>query len=252
MVPEDLEAKLSEIGNIRFIYVIPDFQNPSGRTWSRERRRAVMELVRRFEIPIVEDCPYSEVRFEGEHLPPLKSMEGSDWVVYLGTFSKVFCPGMRMAWLAASQPLLGKLILTKQGADLHTQTLGQMQLADYLEHFDLDANIEYIRKLYGERRNVMLKAMDEFMPEEVEYTRPEGGMFLWVQLPEGADARVILERCLKEKVAFVPGDSFYPNGGHKNTMRVNYSVSSAEKIRIGVEKMARVIREYLNERVAAG
>jgi len=246
MVPEDLEAKLSEIGNIRFIYVIPDFQNPSGRTWSLERRRAVMELVRRFEIPIVEDCPYSEVRFEGEHLPPLKSMEGSDWVVYLGTFSKVFCPGMRMAWLAASQPLLGKLILTKQGADLHTQTLGQMQLADYLEHFDLDANIRKTIELYRKRRDVMLEKMEEFFPEGVSWTHPEGGMFLWVTLPEGLDAYRILDDCLKEKVAFVPGAPFFPNGGHENTLRMNYSASDVERIATGVERMAGVIRRAIS------
>jgi len=245
MVPADLEAKLSTVENVRFIYVIPDFQNPSGRTWSLERRKAVMELVRRFEIPVIEDCPYSEVRFEGEHLPPLKSMEGSDWVIYLGTFSKVFCPGMRMAWLAASQPVLGKIILTKQGTDLHTQTLGQMQLADYLEHFDLDANINKTIKLYRERRDAMLAKMEEFFPSSVKWTHPEGGMFLWVTLPEGINASELLDSCLKEKVAFVPGAPFFPNGGHENTMRMNYSASNPEKIAIGVERMARVIREAI-------
>jgi len=246
MVPADLEKKLSTIDNVRFIYVIPDFQNPSGRTWSLERRKAVMQLVRRFEIPIVEDCPYSEVRFEGEHLPPLKSMEGSDWVIYLGTFSKIFCPGMRMAWLAASQPLLGKLILTKQGADLHTQTLGQMQLADYLEHFDLDANISKTIELYRRRRDVMLEKMEQHFPDGVSWTHPEGGMFLWVTLPEGLDAYRILDDCLKEKVAFVPGAPFFPNGGHENTLRMNYSASDEERIAVGVERMAGVIRRAIS------
>lgn len=252
MVPSDLENKLSTLENIRFIYVIPDFQNPSGRTWSLERRQAVMELVRRFEIPIIEDCPYSEVRFEGRHLPPLKSMEGSEWVIYLGTFSKVFCPGMRMAWLAASQPVLGKIILTKQGADLHTQTLGQMQLADYLEHFDLDANIERTIQLYRRRRDVMLTKMEEFFPSSVSWTHPEGGMFLWVSLPEGLDAYEILDECLKEKVAFVPGAPFFPNGGHENTLRMNYSASDSEKIAVGVERMAGVIRRAIENLDSGG
>jgi len=252
MILKELEKALEEETRAKMIYVIPDFQNPSGRTWSLERRKGLIELSKRYQIPILEDSPYGELRFTGQEVTSVKSMDTEGLVVHLGTFSKIFCPGLRVAWLAAAPELRRKYELVKQGVDLHTSTINQLEILEYIRSFDLDANIEYIRKLYGERRNVMLKAMDEFMPEEVEYTRPEGGMFLWVQLPEGADARVILERCLKEKVAFVPGDSFYPNGGHKNTMRVNYSVSSAEKIRIGVEKMARVIREYLNERVAAG
>lgn len=245
MLPSDLEAKLSSIDNVRFIYVIPDFQNPSGRTWSLPRRQAVMELVRRFEIPIVEDCPYSEVRFEGSHLPPLKSMEGADWVIYLGTFSKVFCPGMRLAWLAASEPLFTKFVLTKQGADLHTQTLGQMQLADYLQTYDLDANIDKTIELYRQRRNVMIREMEEHFPSGVTWTHPQGGMFLWVSLPKGLDAYQILDLCLKENVAFVPGAPFFPNGGHENTLRMNYSSSSPERISIGVRKMARVIKTAL-------
>jgi len=247
MIPADLEKKLKELENVRFIYVIPDFQNPSGRTWSLERRRDVMKLVRKFEIPIVEDCPYSEVRFEGESLPPLKSMEGSEWVVYLGTFSKIFCPGLRLAWLVADEPLFNKFVLSKQGADLHTQTLGQMMLAEYLEQFDLDANIEKTIALYRRRRDVMLRGMEEHFPSNADWTRPEGGMFLWVTLPEGLDAYHILDLCLKEDVAFVPGAPFFPNGGHENTLRMNYSASNAERIKDGVRRMAGVINRVIDE-----
>jgi len=245
MIPEALEEKLENLENVRVIYVIPDFQNPSGRTWSLERRKAVMELVRTYQVPLIEDCPYSEVRFEGESLPPLKSMEGNEWVIYLGTFSKIFCPGLRLAWMVAAQPLFTKFVLTKQGADLHTQTLGQMMLAEYLERFDLDANISRIIDLYRSRRDVMLEHMTRDFPTSVEWTRPEGGMFLWVSLPEGLDAYHILDTCLEKKVAFVPGAPFFPNGGHENTLRMNYSASDTGRIAEGVGRMAEVITDAI-------
>jgi DNA-binding transcriptional MocR family regulator len=249
---DELEAVLGREDRVRMIYVIPDFQNPSGRTWSLERRKGLIELANRFTVPVIEDSPYGELRFEGEDIPSIKSLDTEGLVVHLGTFSKTFCPGLRVAWLAAEPELRRKYELVKQGTDLHTSTLTQLVVLEYLNRFDIDANIQAIRDLYKQRREVMLECMDEMMPEGVRYTRPQGGMFLWLELPEGAEARVVLERCLKEKVAFVPGSSFFPNGGHENTLRVNYSVSNPEKIRIGMEKMARVIREYLGEMVATG
>ncbi len=246
---EELEKALSTQERVKMIYVIPDFQNPSGRTWSLKRREKLIELANRFEVPIVEDSPYAELRFEGEDIPSIKSMDTEGMVIHLGTFSKIFCPGLRVAWLAASSEIRRKFELVKQGVDLHTSTIAQLDILQYMRDNDLDANIRGIRELYRERHDVMLRAMDELMPEGVKYTRPQGGMFLWVELPEGAEARVILERCLKEKVAFVPGSSFFPNGGHENTMRVNYSVSSPERIRTGMERMARIIRAYLAEMV---
>ncbi len=251
MILDELEKALSEEPRAKMIYVIPDFQNPSGRTWSLERRRGLVEISQRHSVPILEDSPYGELRFAGEEVPSIKSLDTEGLVIHLGTFSKIFCPGLRVAWLAAAPELRRKYELVKQGVDLHTSTINQIEILEYIRRYDLDANIRAIRELYGERRNVMLQAMDELMPEGVKYTRPEGGMFLWVELPEGADAREVLERCIKEKVAFVPGDAFYPNGGHRNTMRVNYSVSNPEQIRLGVARMAKVIREYLGEGIAA-
>ncbi len=245
----ELERVLSTEERARMIYVIPDFQNPSGRTWSLQRRQKLIELANRFQVPVLEDSPYAELRFEGEDIPSIKSMDKEGMVIHLGTFSKIFCPGLRVAWLAAAPELRRKYELVKQGVDLHTSTIAQLDILQYMRDHDLDENIRGIRELYRERHDVMLAAMDEFMPEGVSYTRPQGGMFLWVELPEGAETREVLERCLKEKVAFVPGSSFYPNGGHENTMRVNYSVSSPERIRIGVERMARIIRAYLAEMV---
>jgi len=245
MVVADLERRLGEISNVRFIYVIPDFQNPSGRTWSLERRKAVMELARRFEIPIIEDSPYAEVRFEGQAIPPLKSLEGNEWVVFLGTFSKVFCPGLRIGWLSATPELFQKYVFVKQAADLHTSTLGQMQLAGYLKTYGLDRNIKGVIDLYRSRRDVMLRAMKAEFPAGITWTQPEGGMFLWVTLPENLNARNILEQCLVEDVAFVPGAPFFPNGGHENTLRMNYSTSSAERIEEGVKRMAKVLRQAM-------
>ncbi len=245
MVIADLERQLTEVPNVRFIYVIPDFQNPSGNTWSLERRKGVIELARRFEIPVIEDSPYSEVRFEGQAQPPLKSLEGNEWVVFLGTFSKVFCPGLRLGWLAAAPELFQKYVFVKQAADLHTSTLGQMQLAGYLETFGLDRNVQGVIDLYRSRRDVMLHAMEAEFPEGITWTRPEGGMFLWVTLPEDLDSRKILELCLAEDVAFVPGAPFFPNGGHENTLRMNYSTSSEERIKEGVARMAKVLRRVM-------
>jgi len=245
MVIADLERRLDEISNVRFIYVIPDFQNPSGNTWSLKRRQGVMDLARRFEIPVIEDSPYAEVRFEGQAIPPLKSLEGNDWVVFLGTFSKVFCPGLRLGWLSAAPELFQKYVFVKQAADLHTSTLGQMQLAGYLEAYGLDRNIKGVINLYRKRRDVMLRTMEAEFPEGITWTRPEGGMFLWVTLPEPLNARELLVKCLEEDVAFVPGSPFFPNGGHENTLRLNYSTSSAERIEEGVKRMAKVLRKAL-------
>ncbi|MCD4749769.1 MAG: PLP-dependent aminotransferase family protein [Thermoanaerobaculales bacterium] len=248
LVVEDLERCLKEIERVKFVYVVPDFQNPSGRTWSLERRQGVMELIRRFEVPIIEDCPYAEVRFEGNFIPPLKSMEGQEWVVFLGTFSKIFCPGMRIGWLAAAPDLYKKYVLAKQGADLHTSTLGQMQLAAYLEKFDIEKNIEGIIDLYRARRDTMLDTMTEEFPPGVSWTHPQGGMFLWVHLPEGMNAAELLVDCLKEDVAFVPGAPFFPNGGHENTLRMNFSFSNPEKVKEGVKRMAKVLRKAMENR----
>jgi 2-aminoadipate transaminase len=241
MVIAELEQRLAETDRAKFIYVVPDFQNPSGRTWSRQRREQFMAVVRRTGIPVIEDCPYAEIRFEGETMPPLISHEGGELVVYLGTFSKTFCPGLRLGWLTADADLHSRYVMVKQGADLHTSTLSQMQLARYLQDFDLDAAIAEITELYRRRRDVMLETMARTFPDDVRWTRPEGGLFLWVTLPEGISAKDLLLDCLEENVAFVPGGSFFPNGGNENTLRMNFSAMPEERIREGVERMGRVL-----------
>jgi 2-aminoadipate transaminase len=246
MVLKDLERKLTELDRVKLIYVVPDFQNPSGRTWTLERRRQVMELVRRFQVPVAEDSPYAEIRFEGELVPPLKALPGNEWVVYLGTFSKVFCPGMRIGWVCAVEEIYRRLVHVKQGADLHTSTLAQMQLSAYLERFDIGENIQRTIALYRDRRDTMLGSMDEHFPPQVRWTRPEGGLFVWVVLPDHLSARDLLVRCLEKDVAFVPGGPFFPNGGNENTLRMNFSSASPERIEEGIRRMATVLRAAID------
>jgi DNA-binding transcriptional MocR family regulator len=238
MLPEALDELLGRHPDAKLVYVVPNFQNPSGRTWSLERRRRVMEVADRSEVHVVEDNPYGELRFEGTPLPSLASFSRAGRVISLGTFSKVFCPGLRVAWVAARSSLHEKLVVLKQGADLQTSTLAQMQVARYLAEHDLDEDIARLIPVYRERRDAMLGALGEEMPTGVRYTRPAGGLFLWVELPEGVSARTLLDECLRNDVAFVPGGAFFPNGGHEETLRLNYSNMPVERIREGIRRLA--------------
>ncbi len=251
MIIEDLERRIAEHPRIRLAYVIPDFQNPTGRTWSLKRRQAFLDVMARHAIPVVEDNPYGELRFEGEPLPPLKALDEHGLVIFLGTFSKVFCPGLRIAWLAAAPALREKYVMAKQGADLHSSSLGQRQIAVYLDRFDLDADIEILRETYRRRREVMLKTMAATFPPGIRYTRPQGGLFLWVELPEGTNAREVLAASLEQGVAFVPGEPFYPNGGHENTLRLNFSAMPEDRIEEGIRRLGHVLTGFLAERAAA-
>ncbi len=241
MVPAALERTLRTDPNAKAIYVIPNFQNPSGRTWSLERRRQFMEIVERHDVWVVEDNPYGELRLEGEPIASLKSLDRRGRVLALGTFSKVFCPGLRIAWIAAENPAYEKLVILKQGADLQTSTLGQLQVNRYLEDNDLDADIARILPVYRERRDAMLAALDAAMPPGVTWTRPSGGLFVWMTLPEGLSARTLLDECVRQNVAFVPGGAFYPNGDHENTLRLNYSNMPVERIREGIRRLASAV-----------
>jgi 2-aminoadipate transaminase len=242
MIISDLQYRLETTDRIGLIYVNPDFQNPSGRTWSLSRRQQFMELLSRYSIPVIEDCPYREIRFVGEALPSLKSMDQQGTVVHLGTFSKIFCPGFRVGWVAADRSIIEKYILVKQHADLHTSTIGQMEIATYLSMYNIDTNLEKIRKTYMSRRNAMIKALEKEFPEETQFTRPDGGLFVWVELPGKIDSHELLRRCIESNVAFVPGSSFFPNGGHANTLRLNYSNMKEELIEEGIFRIAKVLK----------
>ena len=242
MIIEELERILATTDNVKLVYVIPDFQNPTGRTWSRERRRRFIETVSRYGVAVLEDNPYGELRFEGEILPSIKSMDREGLVIGTGTFSKTFCPGMRIGWLVAAPPVIEKYVLIKQGADLCTSLRNQMEIDLFMELFDFEGNLVRLTELYRQRRNSMVAALEAMMPEGVSFTRPQGGLFLWVTLPERIKAIELLKRCLEQNVAFVPGDSFFPNGGVENTLRLNYSNMPEDRIREGVARLAAAIR----------
>jgi len=243
MIMAALEKILATTDRVKLIYVIPDFQNPTGRTWSLERRQRLVELATRYEIPVIEDNPYGELRFEGEILPSLKSMDTAGLVIGTGTFSKTFCPGMRIGWLIAEPDIIEKYVLIKQGADLCTSLRSQMEVDMFMERYDFEENLCKLTNLYRKRRDAMVGALEEMMPAGVKFTRPQGGLFLWVELPKHIPAVELLRECLKRDVAFVPGDAFFPNGGVKNTLRLNYSNMPEDRIREGIRRLAGVIRQ---------
>ena len=245
MIMEELEKILATTERVKMIYVIPDFQNPTGRTWSLERREKFMEIINRYEIPVIEDNPYGELRFEGEYLPALKSMDTKGLVVFLGTFSKILAPGYRLGWVCASDEILFKYNLMAQAAALQASTISQMETAKWIDMFDLDAHVAKIREVYGRRRTVLVETMERDLPSCCKFTKPDGGLFTWIELPEYMNAKELQLKCLEKKVAFVPGGTFYPNGGHENTMRLNYSCMPEDKIVQGITALAEAIKENL-------
>lgn len=242
-----LEETLKSEDRVKFIYVIPDFQNPTGKTWSIERRQKLVELANEYDVVIVEDNPYGELRFEGQRPPAVKSFDTHGRVIFLGTFSKTFCPGMRLGWVLGEGELLNKFVLVKQGADLQTSSLGQRELNQFMEDYDLDEHIGTILEVYRKRRNVMLEAMDTYFPkaEGLSYVYPNGGLFTWVELPAHISAQELFNKAIEKNVAFVPGDAFFPNGGVENTMRLNYSSMGEEKIKEGIKRLGAAIEEML-------
>jgi 2-aminoadipate transaminase len=243
MIIEELERQLEETPNCKLIYVVPDFQNPTGKTWSLKKREGLMEVANRNNVAVVEDHPYGALRYEGEHIPPVKAFDSEGRVMFLGTFSKTFCPGFRIGWICADEDILAKFYMTKGSADLQSNSLAQAELNEYLECYDLDERIDGIRRVYKRRRDLMLKIMDEGFPAEVKYNRPEGGLFIWVELPEGIDATELMHKALEKKVAFVPGAPFYANGGHENTFRLNFSSMPEERIEKGMKIMTEVLKD---------
>ena len=237
----------------KFIYVLPNFQNPSGVTLSLERREILIELADRYGVPIIEDDPYGQLRFEGDHLPSVVSLDdrfrqngGNVYhgnVIYCSTFSKILAPGLRLAWIVAPTEVIQKLVHAKQGADLHTATFNQLVAHEISRGGFLDEHIKLIRKVYRERRDVMLAAMDRYFPPEVDWTQPAGGLFLWGTLPEELSTEALLKDAVEQKVAFVPGGSFHPRGGGQNTMRLNFSNATPEMITEGIRRLGVLLHE---------
>ena len=255
MIVDELEEALRK--GPKFIYVLPNFQNPSGSTLSLERREKLIELADKYGVPIIEDDPYGQLRYEGEHLPSVVYLDSkfrgpngghySGNVIYLSTFSKLLAPGLRLAWVIAPPEVIRKLVMTKQAADLHTSSFNQYVAYEVGKGGFLDEHVKVIRATYMERRDVMLEMMEEMFPSEVSWTHPQGGMFLWGILPECMDAADALKIAIERKVAFVPGAAFHANGGGANTMRINFSYSSPDTIREGITRLGTVLKELVHK-----
>ncbi len=241
----------ANVARTTLLYTIPTFQNPSGATISRRRREALLDLCAARRLPLVEDDPYGELRYEGADLPPLRALPGSEETVYLGTFSKILAPGLRLGWVVAPRPLMTRLIRAKQGVDLHTDTLTQRAVLHYCLHADLDGHIARLRRVYRQRRDAMLAALARYFPPEARWTRPEGGLFLWVTLPEGVDTRALLAGALERGVAFVPGSAFHaapesgPGGQGGRSLRLNFSHPHPDRIDDGLRRLGEVVSAAL-------
>jgi 2-aminoadipate transaminase len=236
MDPDRVEKILKQ-HQVKFIYVLPNFHNPAGTTIPYERRQRLVELAARYGAFIIEDDPYGELRFEGEDVAPLVSMHKEN-VIYLSTFSKTLSPGIRLGWIVAPEGVIARLVQAKQGADLHTSTFIQFLAHDIAGRGIIKRHVKRIRAVYKERRDVMLAAMEEYFPPGVTWTRPQGGLFLWVRMPEHVDAEELLEVAVEEKVAFVPGVAFYPDGKEgRCCMRLNFSNAKPEMIQQGIKRL---------------
>jgi 2-aminoadipate transaminase len=249
MKPDELEENiiiLKELGQkIKFIYVIPDFQNPSGITIPESRRLKIIEIADKYNLLIVEDSPYREVRFEGEPQRLMYELDTTGRVITLFTFSKIFAPGFRVGWVIGHPEILDKLVMAKQTADLCTSSFVQKIIARYMQKGLLEKNLNKTIDLYRERRNLMISCFKKYMPEGVSWTEPLGGLFLFVTLPSHLDADEIFKKAIVKNVAFVAGSSFFCNNTGHNTMRINFSFSNKEEIETGVKRLSEVIGEEL-------
>ena len=246
IIPEELEKILAKYGDrVRMMYVIPEFQNPTGITWPMERRKAFMDIINRYDFPVLEDDPYGELRFDGDKVPSLKSMDTKGNIIFLGSFSKILMPGLRSAWMVADPVIIDKVVKLKQAVDLQSSSFGQRQTSFFIDMYDLDAHVAKIKELYKKRRDLMCDSMKEYFPEGITFTYPEGGLFTWVTLPEGMDAKELMPKVLAKNVAYVPGGPFYPHGGNANHFRLNYSNMPEERIVEGIKRLAEVLKEEL-------
>ena len=229
----------------KFIYTVPTFQNPAGVTMSLSRRRRLVELAHEHELLVLEDNPYGLLRYEGDGLPPLYALDGGVFVMYLGTFSKILSPGIRLGWVAAPPPVLEKINLGKQGTDLCTSTLSQLMVQAYFERGHWRDYVDSLTDVYRKRRDTMLDALAEHFPPQAEWTRPGGGLFIWATLPDFIDTTDLLARALRDNVAFVPGEAAFLDGRGRSSMRLNFSGSDEESIREGIRRIGEVVTEQV-------
>lgn len=248
--PDGEGMDLEELGRtlkkerVKCIYVIPDYQNPTGNSWPAEKRRELAELSASYEVPVVEDNPYYEIYYdEKKKKPTIKHFDKAGNVIFLGSYSKTFCPGLRIGFINAAPDILNKYVIMKQGADLQTNTLGQRLLNEFLETVDFEEHVKRTRELYRSRRDLMAAMLAEHFPEQCKYMVPDGGFFIWVELPQGIDGKELLARAIKNKVAFISGQSFYTDCGRADTIRLSYSTMPEERIREGMKRLGAVLNE---------
>ena len=272
-VPVPIDADGLEIARLedalragpKFMYILPNFQNPAGTTLPLDRRLELIALAGRYGTPIIEDDPYGQLRYEGEHIKPLVVLDAEAEhcesngryrgnVIYLSTFSKTLAPGLRLGWVVAPKDVVARLVQAKQGTDLHSSTFDQMVAFEVARGGFIDQHVRRIREVYRRRRDLMLASLERAFPDPaagVRWTRPQGGLFLWVMAPEGLDTSRLLEDAVREKVAFVPGAAFYPLGGGKNTMRLNFSNATEPMIEEGIARLARALEKRLPARTVS-
>ena len=243
LIPEKLEAAMKE-HHPKMLYVIPNFQNPTGGTLAAERRPLIAALAAEYHVVVAEDDPYRDLRYRGEFLPSIKSFDKEGWVVFMGSFSKIISPGLRVGFMAGDADILRKCTMGKQSADVHTSNLTQAIVDRFIREGFLPGHIERIRKDYAAQMNAMMEELERF-PEGVTFTRPEGGLFIWVELPEALNALKLLPKAIEKHVAYVPGTHFFADGGHLNTLRLNFSNSTIEQIRTGMNALREVFEEAL-------
>ncbi len=245
---DKLEEVLKEHKNIKLLYTISTFQNPSGITISLEKRKRILELAEKYDFLIYEDNPYGELRFSGEEIPTLKSLDENGRVIYFGSFSKILAPGMRLGFTSAPAPLLERMIICKQTEDVHTNVLSQMIAYEFVTRYSIDEHIAKLREAYGKKCRLMMECMDEYFPKTVEHTCPEGGLFLYCTMPEGYDSKELMKKALEKNVAFVPGTSCMIDDKAKySTFRMNYSTASEEDIKTGIKALGEVLHQFMGE-----
>ena len=243
---EKLEEILKANKNIKLLYTISTFQNPSGITSSLEKRKKILELADKYDFLIYEDNPYGELRFSGEEVPTLKSLDKSGRVIYFGSFSKILAPGMRLGFTSAPAELLERMIICKQTQDVHTNVLSQMIAYKFVTKYSIDKHIQKLRVAYGKKCKLMIKLMDKHFPASVKHTCPEGGLFLYCTMPQGFDSKELMKKALEKNVAFVPGTScMIDDKATYSTFRMNYSTASEEEIRSGIKTLGEVLHEYM-------
>lgn len=243
---EQTEAHLKNNKNIKFIYTIPTFQNPSGTTMSIKKRKALLELARKYDVLILEDNPYGELRFKGEFVDTIKSMDTEGRVIYAGTYSKTLAPGLRVGFVSARKDIVDRIVVVKQVNDVHTGVLNQMMVHEYINNYDYDAHIEKCSKAYGEKCELMISEMEKHFPKQCSFTRPDGGIFILCTMPKNVDTKKMLNEAIENKVAYVPGNTFMTDiDAPSNIFRLNFSVTTPDAIVKGIKILSDVLKKNI-------